>query len=31
MNVPQPEDKIGFNGKSEGLQISYDFTRLGVR
>ncbi|KAJ5439970.1 uncharacterized protein N7458_010968 [Penicillium daleae] len=31
MNVPQPEDKISFNGKSEGLQISYDFTRLGVR
>ncbi|KAJ5290366.1 uncharacterized protein N7443_010619 [Penicillium atrosanguineum] len=31
MNIPQPEDKITFNGTSEGHNITYDFTRLGVR
>lgn len=31
MNVPQPEDGITFTGTSEGHNISYDFTRLGVR
>jgi Phospholipase C len=31
MNVPQPEDKISYNGKSEDRAVTYDFTRLGVR
>ncbi|PLN74600.1 phosphoesterase-domain-containing protein [Aspergillus taichungensis] len=31
VNVPQPEDGITFDGKSEGRDVTYDFTRLGVR
>ncbi|GAB1194762.1 hypothetical protein APSETT444_004011 [Aspergillus pseudonomiae] len=31
VNVPQPEDGIGFDGESEGRPVTYDFTRLGVR
>ncbi|OOQ91762.1 phosphatidylglycerol specific phospholipase [Penicillium brasilianum] len=31
LNVPQPEDNITFSGTSEGHEVSYDFTRLGVR
>jgi phospholipase C len=31
MNVPQPEDKISYNGTSEDHAVTYDFTRLGVR
>jgi phospholipase C len=31
MNVPAPEDGITFNGQSEGHNVTYDFTRLGVR
>ncbi|KAJ5493290.1 hypothetical protein N7539_002036 [Penicillium diatomitis] len=31
INVPQPDDKISFTGKSEGRAVTYDFTRLGVR
>lgn len=31
LNVPQPEDNITFTGTSEGHEVSYDFTRLGVR
>lgn len=31
VNVPQPDDKITFTGVSEGHNVTYDFTRLGVR
>ncbi|KAA8646102.1 hypothetical protein EYZ11_011871 [Aspergillus tanneri] len=31
VNVPQPQDKIEFDGESEGHHVHYDFTRLGVR
>ncbi|KAJ5601819.1 phosphatidylglycerol specific phospholipase [Penicillium lagena] len=31
MNVPAPEDGITFNGESEGHNVTYDFTRLGIR
>jgi len=31
MNVPQPEDGVTFTGSSEGHQVTYDYTRLGIR
>ncbi|EXJ58517.1 hypothetical protein A1O7_05943 [Cladophialophora yegresii CBS 114405] len=31
VNIPAPEDGITFSGKSDGHNVSYDFTRLGVR
>lgn len=31
MNIPAPEDGIIFNGSSEGFNLTYDFTRLGIR
>lgn len=31
VNVPQPDDKITFTGESDGHNVTYDFTRLGVR
>jgi phospholipase C len=31
VNVPQPQDGIDFNGLSDGHNVTYDFTRLGVR
>ncbi|KAJ5609053.1 hypothetical protein N7528_009620 [Penicillium herquei] len=31
MNIPQPEDNITFTGTSDGHNVTYDFTRLGVR
>ncbi|GAQ43204.1 hypothetical protein AtubIFM55763_003477 [Aspergillus tubingensis] len=31
VNVPQPEDGITFTGMSDGHNVTYDFTRLGVR
>jgi phospholipase C len=30
-NVPPPQDNITFSGLSDKQQVSYDFTRLGVR
>ncbi|KAK8177205.1 phosphatidylglycerol specific phospholipase [Phyllosticta citrichinensis] len=30
-NIPAPEDAITFSGKSDGHNVTYDFTRLGVR
>lgn len=30
-NIPAPEDGITFTGISDGQNVSYDFTRLGVR
>ncbi|KAF2100555.1 phospholipase, PLC-D [Rhizodiscina lignyota] len=30
-NVPIPDDKIPFNGLSDGHNVSYDFSRLGIR
>ncbi|KAJ6166750.1 hypothetical protein N7470_002197 [Penicillium chermesinum] len=31
MNIPKPEDGIAFTGKSDGHNVTYDFSRLGVR
>ncbi|KIW67028.1 hypothetical protein PV04_06306 [Phialophora macrospora] len=31
VNIPAPEDGITFSGKSDGHNVTYDFTRLGVR
>jgi phospholipase C len=31
MNIPAPEDNITFTGTSDGFNVTYDFTRLGVR
>ena len=31
MNVPQPKDGMTFTGTSDGHNVTYDFTRLGVR
>lgn len=31
VNIPAPGDHITFNGVNEGHNISYDFTRLGIR
>ncbi|KAF9889149.1 hypothetical protein FE257_007638 [Aspergillus nanangensis] len=31
VNVPAPDDRITFDGESEGHPVKYDFTRLGVR
>ncbi|KAK9371757.1 phosphatidylglycerol specific phospholipase [Lipomyces chichibuensis] len=31
VNIPQPEDKISFSGVSDAHNVTYDFTRLGVR
>ncbi|KAJ5287504.1 hypothetical protein N7478_003190 [Penicillium angulare] len=31
MNVPQPKDGITFTGTSDGHNVTYDFTRLGIR
>ncbi|KAF7115498.1 hypothetical protein CNMCM5793_002456 [Aspergillus hiratsukae] len=31
MNIPAPQDNITFTGSSEGFNVTYDFTRLGVR
>ncbi|KAK9453386.1 phospholipase C [Dipodascopsis uninucleata] len=30
-NIPAPEDGIIFNGTSDGHQLVYDFTQLGIR
>ncbi|KAJ9494239.1 hypothetical protein LTR99_003100 [Exophiala xenobiotica] len=30
-NIPAPEDGITFSGLSDGHNVTYDFTRLGVR
>ncbi|GAM90117.1 hypothetical protein ANO11243_081570 [Dothideomycetidae sp. 11243] len=30
-NIPAPQDKMTFTGVSDGHNVSYDFTRLGVR
>lgn len=31
VNIPAPEDNITFSGLSEGFNVTYDFTRLGIR
>ncbi|KAJ5456018.1 uncharacterized protein N7458_004282 [Penicillium daleae] len=31
MNVPIPEDRISFDGESEGFNVTFNFDRLGVR
>lgn len=31
VNIPQPEDGITFSGVSDGHNVTYDYTRLGVR
>ncbi|KIX04865.1 uncharacterized protein Z518_05736 [Rhinocladiella mackenziei CBS 650.93] len=31
INIPAPEDGITFSGESDGHNVTYDFTRLGVR
>lgn len=31
VNVPAPEDGITYSGPSDGFNVTYDFTRLGVR
>lgn len=31
VNIPAPEDGIKFDGASEGVNVTYDFTRLGIR
>ncbi|KAF2086101.1 phospholipase C [Saccharata proteae CBS 121410] len=31
VNIPQPDDNITFSGTSDAHEVSYDFTRLGVR
>ncbi|KAL1988139.1 hypothetical protein VTN96DRAFT_669 [Rasamsonia emersonii] len=31
MNIPAPDDNITFSGMSDGHNVTYDFTRLGVR
>lgn len=31
MNIPAPEDGITFNGTSEGFNVTFDFTRVGLR
>lgn len=30
-NIPAPEDHITFSGLSDGVNVTYDFTRLGIR
>lgn len=30
-NIPAPGDNLNFNGTSDGHNVTYDFTRLGVR
>lgn len=31
VNIPAPQDGMTFSGLSDGHNVTYDFTRLGVR